>query len=191
MSKHNYDIFISYRKRCSGDKPEMLQLMLEESGFRKRVSFDKDNLNGRFDVELIRRIDECKDFIMFMVPETFTTIRPLNEEAVETGEKATWDMEEVAFYERMASLTYEEFETEIKQLFATGKAAVQCFTCFLTGVEHRFKGCRCLCIGTHLPSDGKKQEDEYSENSFPAHFYSAFIVLLNRIKYHTKSDMWF
>ena len=45
MSKHNYDIFISYRKRCSGDKPEMLQLMLEESGFRKRVSFDKDNLN--------------------------------------------------------------------------------------------------------------------------------------------------
>lgn len=62
MSKHNYDIFISYRKRCSGDKPEMLQLMLEESGFRKRVSFDKDNLNGRFDVELIRRIDECKDF---------------------------------------------------------------------------------------------------------------------------------
>ena len=72
MSKHNYDIFISYRKRSSGDKPEMLQLMLEESGFRKRVSFDKDNLNGRFDVELIRRIDECKDFIMFMVPETFT-----------------------------------------------------------------------------------------------------------------------
>ena len=57
MSKHNYDIFISYRKRCSGDKPEMLQLMLEESGFLKRVSFDKDNLNGRFDVELIRRID--------------------------------------------------------------------------------------------------------------------------------------
>lgn len=121
MSKHNYDIFISYRKRCSGDKPEMLQLMLEESGFRKRVSFDKDNLNGRFDVELIRRIDECKDFIMFMVPETFTTIRPLNEEAVETGEKATWDMEEVAFYERMASLTYEEFETEIKQISRTGE----------------------------------------------------------------------
>ena len=95
--------------------------MLEESGFRKRVSFDKDNLNGRFDVELIRRIDECKDFIMFMVPETFITIRPLNEEAVETGEKATWDMEEVAFYERMASLTYEEFETEIKQISHTGE----------------------------------------------------------------------
>ncbi len=61
--------------------------MLEES-IPQRVSFDKDNLNGRFDVELIRRIDECKDFIMFMVPETFTTIRPLNEEAVETGEKS-------------------------------------------------------------------------------------------------------
>ena len=56
-----------------------------------------------------------------MVPETFTTIRPLNEEAVETGEKATWDMEEVAFYERMASLTYEEFETEIKQISHTGE----------------------------------------------------------------------
>lgn len=82
MSKHNYDIFISYRRKYSGDKPEMLQLMLEESGFRKRVSFDKDNLSGRFDVELIRRIDECKNFIMFMVPDTFTAIRPLNEEAV-------------------------------------------------------------------------------------------------------------
>lgn len=82
MSKHNYDIFISYRRKYSGDKPEMLQLMLEESGFPQRMSFDKDNLSGRFDVELIRRIDECKNFIMFMVPDTFTTIRLLNEEAV-------------------------------------------------------------------------------------------------------------
>lgn len=119
MSNHKYDIFISYRKRCSGDKPEMLQLMLEESGFRKRVSFDKDNLNGRFDVELIRRIDECKDFIIFMVPETFDKIHPLNEEAVKTGEKAVWNLEEVTFYERMSSLTYEEFETEIKQFSHT------------------------------------------------------------------------
>lgn len=119
MSKHNYDIFISYRRKCSGDKPEMLQLMLEESGFRKRVSFDKDNLSGRFDVELIRRIDECKNFIMFMVPDTFTAIRPLNEEAVKAGEKAIWDMEEVSFYTRMAALTYEKFETEIKQISST------------------------------------------------------------------------
>lgn len=116
MSTQNYDIFISYRKKFSGDKPEMLQLMLEESGFRKRVSFDKDNLNGRFDVELIRRIDKCRDFIIFIVPNTFTAIRSLNEAAAKAGEKAVWDMEEVAFYERMASLPYHEFEAEIEQI---------------------------------------------------------------------------
>jgi hypothetical protein len=119
MKKQKYDIFISYRKRSSGDKPEMLQLMLEESGFRRRVSFDKDNLNGRFDVELIRRIDECKDFLMFMVPDTFIKLQPVNAEAVKTGAKAEWDMEEVAFYERIASLVYEEFEAEIKQISRT------------------------------------------------------------------------
>lgn len=114
-----YDVFISYRKACSGDKPEMLQLMLEESGFRGRVSFDKDNLNGRFDVELVRRIDECKDFLMFMVPNTFVNIRPINEETIKTGVKAEWNLEEVTFYQRMASLTYEEFEAEIKKINQT------------------------------------------------------------------------
>lgn len=119
MKKQKYDIFISYRKRCSGDKPEMLQLMLEESGFRRRVSFDKDNLNGRFDIELIRRIDECKDFLMFMVPDTFAKLQPVNAEVAKTDAKAAWNDEEVAFYERIASLTYEEFEAEIKQISRT------------------------------------------------------------------------
>lgn len=119
MKEHRYDIFISYRRECSGDKPEMIQLMLEESGFRKRVSFDKDNLNGKFDVELIRRIDECKDFMMFIVPDTFAILQPLNGEAVKAGARAEWNMEEVAFYEKVASLTYEEFKADFKNISQT------------------------------------------------------------------------
>lgn len=101
-----YDIFISYRKKCSGDKPEMLQLMLEENGFRGRVSFDKDNLNGQFDIELLRRIDTCKDFIMMAMPETFNGIDAQNEE-------------DTQFYTRLANMPYDEFSREVRQASKT------------------------------------------------------------------------
>lgn len=48
--------------------------MLENNGYHNRVSFDKDNLNRRFDLELIRRIDECTDFIIVLSEDTFTNL---------------------------------------------------------------------------------------------------------------------
>lgn len=69
-----YDIFISYRHRYTSDKAEHLLTLLENNGYHNRVSFDKDNLNRRFDLELIRRIDECTDFIIVLSEDTFTNL---------------------------------------------------------------------------------------------------------------------
>ena len=69
-----YDIFISYRHRYTADKAEHLLTLLENNGFRNRVSFDKDNLTQRFDLELIHRIDNCTDFIIVLSEDTFANI---------------------------------------------------------------------------------------------------------------------
>lgn len=104
-----YDIFISYRKRCSGDKPELLQLMIEEMGYRGRVSFDKENLDGKFNVSLINRIDNCRDYIMFIAPETFAYVNPADEE-------------QIAFYLRLAEMPENECIDLIDELDRSGKA---------------------------------------------------------------------
>lgn len=69
-----YDIFISYRHRYTADKAEHLLTLLENNGFRNRVSFDKDNLNERFDLQLIQRIDNCLDFIIVLSEDTFSSL---------------------------------------------------------------------------------------------------------------------
>lgn len=104
-----YDIFISYRKRCSGDKPELLQLMIEEMGYRGRVSFDKENLDGKFNVSLINRIDNCRDYLMFIAPETFASIDPA-------------DDEKTAFYLRLAEMPENECVALIDELDRKGSA---------------------------------------------------------------------
>lgn len=63
MPDNRYDIFISYRRRDAGDKAEHLKDLLE-SKFKGRISFDRENLTGLFDIALARRIDRCKDFLL-------------------------------------------------------------------------------------------------------------------------------
>ncbi len=104
-----YDIFISYRKRCSGDKPELLQLMIEEMGYRGRVSFDKENLDGKFNVSLINRIDNCRDYLMFIAPETFASVNPS-------------DDEQTSFYLRLAEMPENECVALIDELDRSGNA---------------------------------------------------------------------
>lgn len=101
--KEKYDIFISYRKSISGDKPEMLQQMLEFNGYEHRVSFDKDNLHGQFNIELLRRIDLCKDFIILIMPDTFKGCNSTN-------------LKQVRFYKHLQSLSVDNFIAEIKRL---------------------------------------------------------------------------
>lgn len=96
-----YDIFISYRRKETADKAEHLFTLLEHEGYIGRVSFDRENLDGRFDIEILRRLDNCKDFIVILAPETLSSLR----------------REETGWYHRLAYCTIEEFphiEMEMK-----------------------------------------------------------------------------
>lgn len=65
-----YDIFISYRREGGYDTAKHLNDLLVRDGYR--VSFDIDTLrNGDFDVQLLSRIEECKDFILIIDQHAF------------------------------------------------------------------------------------------------------------------------
>ena len=62
-----YDIFISYRRDTGAETAKHLRDMLTAKGCR--VFFDTDSLrSGDFNTELLRVIDECKDFILILMP---------------------------------------------------------------------------------------------------------------------------
>lgn len=103
----NYDIFISYRRKETADKAEHLFTLLEHKGYKGRVSFDRENFDGRFDIEILKRLDNCKDFIVILSAETLSEVRD----------------EDTGWYHRLAYCTIEEFpqiESEMKK--NTGKS---------------------------------------------------------------------
>ena len=60
-----YDIFISYRRRGGFETAKAPLRPADEGRLPRR--FDIDTLrNGDFDTELLRRIDECRDFILIL-----------------------------------------------------------------------------------------------------------------------------
>ena len=62
-----YDIFISYRRKEGADTAKHLRDVLTSKGYR--VFFDTDSLrSGDFNTELLRVIEECKDFIVILTP---------------------------------------------------------------------------------------------------------------------------
>lgn len=71
-----YDIFISYRREGGYDTAKHLYDLLSRDGYK--VSFDIDTLrNGDFDKSLLKRIDECKDFILIVDSHAFDrTLNP-------------------------------------------------------------------------------------------------------------------
>ena len=71
-----YDIFISYRRNGGYETAKHLFDLLSRDGYN--VSFDIDTLrNGDFDVELLKRIEECTDFILILNQGAFDrTIDP-------------------------------------------------------------------------------------------------------------------
>lgn len=99
MSK-NFDIFISYRRKETADKAEHLFDLLEMAGYKGQVSFDRENLDGRFDLEILQRLDDCKDFIVVLAPETLVEL----------------NKEDTHWYEKLARCSLSEFpgiETEM------------------------------------------------------------------------------
>lgn len=104
MDRHNkYDIFISYRRRDTGDKAEHLKDLLEPK-YKGRISFDRENLTGLFDVALARRIDGCKDFLLV-----------IGKKSLEFEEK-DFIQEQVDLYTFLGTCTQSEFEQKILEL---------------------------------------------------------------------------
>lgn len=65
-----YDIFISYRRKGGYETAKHLFDLLSRDGYK--VSFDIDTLrNGDFDVSLLRRVEECIDFILIVDEHAF------------------------------------------------------------------------------------------------------------------------
>ena len=96
----NFDIFISYRRRETADKAEHLFSLLGMAGYKGQVSFDRENLDGRFDLEILQRLDNCKDFIVVLAPGTLTELND----------------EDTHWYEKLARCSVSEFpgiETEM------------------------------------------------------------------------------
>ena len=68
-----YDIFISYRRSGGEDAAKLLAEKLRNDKYN--VSFDQDNLgNGDFDKQLLKRIEECEDFILICDANVFDRI---------------------------------------------------------------------------------------------------------------------
>lgn len=98
--RQKYDIFISYRRRDAGDKAEHLKDLLEPY-YRNRISFDRENLSGKFNSQLIQRIDTVKDFLLVLGKNS------LRYTAAECASN------QVALYHELAMLSEEEFARRI------------------------------------------------------------------------------
>ena len=76
MTQEKYDIFISYRRDGGFETAKHLYDLLSQNGYY--VSFDIHTLrSGDFNVELLRRVEQCKDFILILNQGAFDrTIDP-------------------------------------------------------------------------------------------------------------------
>lgn len=104
MAEKKYDIFISYRRKDTGDKAEHLKDLLEKAGYEGHVSFDRENLIGIFDVELARRIDHCKDFLLVIGKNSFNY------------GKDDFSQKQVELYNFLGSCSQADFEKKIVEM---------------------------------------------------------------------------
>lgn len=100
---NKYDIFISYRRRDAGDKAEHLKDLLEPY-YKGRISFDRENLTGKFNVQLIERIDHVKDFLLVIGKKSLS----YNDE--------DRNDESVTFCNELISLSQDDFAKRINEL---------------------------------------------------------------------------
>lgn len=98
-----YSIFISYRRSDAGDKAEHLKDLLNPY-FRDRISFDRENLTGKFNVQLIERIDHVNDFILVLGKNSLVY------HDVDRSDEV------VAFYNELTDMSQEDFAKRIDEL---------------------------------------------------------------------------
>lgn len=101
--KQKYDIFISYRRRDAGDKAEHLKDLLEPF-YKNRISFDRENLTGLFNSQLIQRIDNVKDFLLVLGKQSLCY------------SDEDFSEEQVQLYNELASLSEEDFAKRIVEV---------------------------------------------------------------------------
>jgi hypothetical protein len=62
-----YDVFISYRRQDGSELAQLIRTALTRKGFRVFLDV-RDLTAGHFDTALLKRIDQCKDFILLLSP---------------------------------------------------------------------------------------------------------------------------
>lgn len=102
--EHKYDVFISYRRLDTGDKAEHLKDLLDKDGYKNRISFDRENLTGLFDVALAKRIDNCKDFLLIIGKNSLN----YNDE--------DFSNDKVELYNYLGKCSQQEFKHKIEEL---------------------------------------------------------------------------
>ena len=112
--KNRYDIFISYRSVGSADLAQLLLTLLEDAGYKNRVSFDKSNFNHLFDIEILKRIDACKDFVILIGPHTFPDLQEGCEYKHIYLKQQGCEYEQI--YQKLAHCRIEEFDEYQRKL---------------------------------------------------------------------------
>lgn len=103
MQQNKYDIFISYRRADAGDKAEHLKDLLDNK-FKGKISFDRENLTGLFDVALAHRIDTCRDFLLVIGKNSLNY------------EDKDFEPSQVELYRYLGTCSQSEFEQKIIEL---------------------------------------------------------------------------
>lgn len=115
--KNKYDIFISYRRKDAGDKAEHLKDLLEPL-YKGRISFDRENLTGIFDVALIERIDHCKDFVLVLGKNSLEYKKIVDENNHEIEDSGDFSLEQIELYRYLSTSTHDEFAKKIEEMGA-------------------------------------------------------------------------
>lgn len=153
-----YDIFISYRRNKTADKAEHLLSLLSSSGYKGKVSFDKDNFTGRFDLEILKRVDLCKDFIIILSKDTFAYLTEENRDTPLLKQIA--DCAPEAFPELEKRLESSDFvRIELARAIKKGKNIIPVVPADTAGYSFSK-----LCLPEDIASLTRYQAVYYSDN---------------------------
>ena len=116
-----YDIFISYRAKENRQKAEHLQTLLKWR-YPCQVSYDKHFLKaGRWDEQILSKIDHCKDVLVLLTPKTFSDAK--EEDAPKYKRWAQMPSDDVV-REIESGSQADILRTEISRAIAKGKNIV-------------------------------------------------------------------
>lgn len=99
-----YDIFISYRTKDTRLIASNLHYMIKTEHPEWNVSYDHANLYGEWPIELMHRIDNCRNLVVVIGKQTFIY------------DSSDFDESTVDFYTNLACASLEEYKQRINEL---------------------------------------------------------------------------